>query len=367
MRVFVRWVLTAVALLGLALVAASCGGREIATAGSGPINGQLTIAAAPGYRDLDHDRTARGFEASTGVAVALRDVSAPAGKYLDELETMLDRGDPGDRSILLVSDWMAKRLYDGGFAQEIDHEDLPTVFKNLQPGLRSPAFDPERRFSVPLQGNMTGLWINTKRADFDSVVEFFDPDIAGKVTMLADMREWTPIVMLAERQEPVTAPASAWLSAIRRIKIGEEVGQIRSLTQTEYAKGLNSGKLIAAVGRSVDAPLMDNPDVEWVKPAQGCELSSLNMVIPVGAPNTAAALAWMDYVYRPEVAADITERLVGVSPVKGVKNVLEARESQLAQDPLVFPSREIIDDCTDQPIAPDPKRLSRAWRKRWTE
>jgi len=356
-----------IAALALSLASASCGGEGVPTAESGPVGGRLAIAAAPGYLALRGSRAIAGFEARTGAAVALREDSVPAGGALGRLEAMLARGDAGGHSILLVTDWMAKQLFDGGYLQEIDHADLPTVFENLQPRLRSPAFDPERRFSVPLESDMTGLWINTRRADFNSVVEFFDPHIAGKVTMLADMRESAPIVMLAESQEPVTASAKAWYSAIRRIKIGEEVGQIRSLTETGYAKGLNSGRLIAAVGRSVDAPLIRNPAVEWVKPAQGCELSSVNMVIPVGAPNTAAALAWMDYVYRPQVAADIAERIAGVSPVKGVRKVLRERGSKLAGDPLVFPSREVTDDCTDQPVAPDPERLNRAWRKRWTK
>jgi spermidine/putrescine transport system substrate-binding protein len=355
-------VITAAAL---ALGAASCGGGQPATAEGGPAGGRLTISSPPDYIDPGKGGTLARFEAQTGVSVDYGEEITDAERFFKKLEPLLERGESGGRSILVVPDWMAKQMYERGFLQEIDHDDVPTVFANLRPRLRHPAFDPEHRFSVPWQSNMTGLWLNLPRALSHSVVEFFDPDIAGKVTMMEDMRESVPIVMLAESKEPATASAAEWLDAIRRIKIGNEVGQIGSLTGTEYVRGLNSGKLIGAVGRSVDAPLIHNPKVKWVKPAQGCVLSSEDMVIPVGAPNTAAALAWMDHLYRPRVAAGIAEHLAGVSPVDGAKQVLERKGSKLAQDPLRFPSRSVLDDCTDQPSPPNPARVSRAWEKRW--
>ncbi len=57
------------------------------------------------------------------------------------------------------------------------------------------------------------------------------------------------------------------------------------------------------------------------------------MVIPVGAPNTAAALAWADFVYDPKVQADISAFVRYVSPVQGVEEV----DPYLAEDVLVSP------------------------------
>jgi spermidine/putrescine transport system substrate-binding protein len=354
--------------LGLAVLAlglASCGDDGPPTAEGGPAGGRLTIAALPGYADPRESGAIARFGAETGVKVDYREEATDPERFLEELEPLLERGESGGRSILVVPAWIAEQMYERGYLQEIDHGDLPTVFRNMRPRLRHPAFDPDRSFSVPWQSNMTGLWLNLPRALSDSVVEFFDPDIAGKVTMMEDMRESVPIVMLAEAKEPISASNAEWVDAIKRIKIGDEVGQIRKLTGTEYTGELNSGRLIGAVGRSVDAPLIHNPKVEWVKPAQGCVLSSDEMVIPVGAPNTAAALAWMNYVYAPRVAAGIAEHVAGVSPVAGAKQVLEQRGSDLARDPLRFPSKEVVDDCTDQPSPPNPALVRREWEKRW--
>ena len=68
-------------------------------------------------------------------------------------------------------------------------------------------------------------------------------------------------------------------------------------------------------------------------PTDGCIIWSDNMVIPVGAPNTAAALAWADFVYDPKVQADISAYVQYVSPVQGVEEI----DPALAENVLVSP------------------------------
>ncbi len=88
-------------------------------------------------------------------------------------------------------------------------------------------------------------------------------------------------------------------------------------------------------------------------PAEGCTLWSDNMVIPVGAPNTPAALAWMDFAYDPEVQADISEYVQYVTPVDGVKPVLEEQDPALAENQLIFPDEQFTENCVPQPDPPE--------------
>jgi spermidine/putrescine transport system substrate-binding protein len=120
--------------------------------------------------------------------------------------------------------------------------------------------------------------------------------------------------------------------------------------------------VVAAIGWSGDASIVENENAEWRMPTQGCMLWSDNMVIPVGAPNTAAALGWMDFVYEPEVAVDITEYVTYVSPVDGVRDLLANRDPQLARDPLVFPTEEFQRDCSTQDSPPDLDPVNEAWQ-----
>jgi spermidine/putrescine transport system substrate-binding protein len=361
----------AVAALTVALALAACGdtvggggnGGEVTTAKAGPVTGELTFSNWPGYIDPGSNGTVAEFEDETEVKVDyIEDINSNDG-FFGKLQPQLEQGDSGGRSLFVVADYMAKQMYDLGYLQEINHGDLPTVFKTLSPGLRSPEFDPERKFSVPWQGGMTGIWVDTSKApEIRSVNDLFDPKYKGKVTMLEELRETPALVMLAEGVDPAEASAEQWLNAIDKLKAAADSGQIRRFTGNEYTEDLTAGNIVAAIGWSGDASLIENENAEWRMPTEGCTQWMENMVIPVGAPNTAAALAWMNFVYRPEVAVDITEYVEYISPVQGVKELLAKRGSELAESEIVFPTEEFTRKCTGQTTPPDFERVNEAWQ-----
>jgi spermidine/putrescine transport system substrate-binding protein len=75
-------------------------------------------------------------------------------------------------------------------------------------------------------------------------------------------------------------------------------------------------------------------------------------VIPVGATNTAAALAFMNFVYRPEVQADIAAYVNYVTPVAGVKPILAKKDPELAKNQLIFPPPSLTRGCSEDPDPP---------------
>ena len=79
-------------------------------------------------------------------------------------------------------------------------------------------------------------------------------------------------------------------------------------------------------------------------------LWSTSMEIPVGAPNPAAAEAWMNYVYDPKVQADIAEYVNYVTPVEGVKPILAKRDPALAEEPAHLPEPEYTKNCSFEPV-----------------
>ena len=65
------------------------------------------------------------------------------------------------------------------------------------------------------------------------------------------------------------------------------------------------------------------------------------MVIPKGAPNGFAAADWMNFVYDPVQAAQLTYWVQYVSPVKGVRDELVKMggdAAALADNPILFPT-----------------------------
>jgi spermidine/putrescine transport system substrate-binding protein len=248
---------------------------------------------------------------------------------------------------------MAKRMYDLGYLQQINHGDLPTVFENILPQFEKSTTDPERKFSIPWQGGQTGIFVDTNQApEIDSVSDLFDPKYKGKVTMLTEMRDTVPLILQSEGITPDEATKEDWLAAIDKLRAARDSGQIRRFTGNEYTEDLTSGNIVAAIGWSGDSSLIGREGVEWRRPTDGCDLFFDQAVIPVGAPNTPAALAFLDFAYTPENAADITEYVQYVTPVDGVQPILAQRDPKLANDPLIFPSEADIADCSEDPNPP---------------
>ncbi|HYJ00386.1 MAG TPA: spermidine/putrescine ABC transporter substrate-binding protein [Thermoleophilaceae bacterium] len=357
-----RAALMALLVLIFAVALAACGdddnvggGNESATqvAESGPVRGEITISNWPAYMDTGKDNTVNEFQNEKDVKVDyVEDVNDNA-EFFGKLRPQLEQGESGGRSIFVVTDWMAKQMYDLGFLQELDHADLPTVFENLRPDLQSPSFDPERKFSVPWQTGLTGMMVNEQLApDVRSVNDLFDPKYKGKVTMLSEMRDTVPLVMKADGVDVDEATKQDWLDAIDKLREATESGQIRRFTGNDYNQDMTNENVVAAIGWSGDTSIIENEDVRWRMPTEGCIIWSDNMVIPKGAPNTAAALEWMNFVYEPEVQADIAEYVQYVTPVAGVDEVLRERDPALADNQLIFPDEEFTKDCSTQPDPP---------------
>jgi spermidine/putrescine transport system substrate-binding protein len=329
----------------------------------GEPSGDLTISNWPLYIDkaggsvTGSGTTIDEFEQEFGVKVDYIEDINDNFEFFGKLQPQLDQGESGDRSIFVVTDYMVDIMNNLGYLQTLDKSGLPNVEENLLDDLREPAFDPTRDISVPWQSGMTGIIYREDLApDITSVDQLLtDPEYKGKVTFLGDMYDDVSLVMKAQGVDPAQATEEEWNAAIDTIEEAADSGQIRDFTGNAYAGPLAKGDIVAAIGWSGDAIQLeaDNPDIKWIRPEEGCNLWSDNMVIPVGAPNPTAAEAFMNYVYDPEVQADIAEYVNYVTPVDGVKEILAERDPKLAENDFIFPDAAFTADCTPQ-ATPDP-------------
>ena len=357
--------ITALAMLIASLALAACsdlgaGGLDgpVQTAqANGKATGDITISNWPAYIDKN---TVPEFEEKTGVSVEYIEDVNDNNEIFSKLQPTLANADPAGRSMIVVTDWMAKKMYDLGYLQNFDKNAIPEVNKNMLPSLQHPSFDPERQFSAPWQSGMTGLVVNTEAApDVKSVNDLFDPKYHGRVTVLSEMRDTVPLVMKADGVDMDDATTDDWLAAIDKLQGAIESGQIVGVVGNSYINDMARGDVVAAIGWSGDAVQLqaDNPDIKFVMPEQGCILWSDNMVIPVGAPNPEAAYAFMNYVYTPENQAQIAAYNSYTTPVTGVKPILAKTDPELAKSQLIFPTESYQKNCSTQP---DPPKLQTA-------
>jgi spermidine/putrescine transport system substrate-binding protein len=329
------------------------GGEDIPVAEGGEATGEVLISNWPGYVDPGKGGTIDQFEEQSGVTTDYKQDINSNVVFFNKLKPQLDQGDSGDRSLIVVTDWMAKRMYDLGYLQEINHEDLPTVFDNILPQFEESTTDPERKFSIPWQGGQTGIFVDTNEApEIEAVSDLFDPKYKGKVTMLTEMRDTVPLILQSEGIKADEATKEDWLAAIDKLREARDSGQIRRFTGNEYTEDLTAGNIVAAIGWSGDTSLISREGVEWRRPTDGCDLFFDQAAIPIGAPNTAAALEFLNFAYEPENAAAITRYVQYVTPVDGVQDILAETDPELAEDEKIFPAEEDIAECSEDPNPP---------------
>jgi spermidine/putrescine transport system substrate-binding protein len=357
-------VLLAVGMLAAGLGLAACGSDSSSIEGGsdsgdvpvaesqGEPSGELYVANWSFYIDR---KTVPEFEEQTGISVKYVEEVNDNNEFFGKVQPQLAQGESGGRDIFVVTDWMAKKMYEAGYLQDFDRQALEPAYAKLLPQLESPSFDPDRNFSLPWQSGMTGLVVNTAEApDVTSINDLFDPEYEGRVDMLTEMRDTVPLVMKANGVDPEDATEEDWMAAIDKLKEAADSGQIRRFTGNDYTKDLANGDAVAVIGWSGDAVQLqaDDPNIQFVMPDEGCMLWSDNMVIPVGAPNPTAAYAWMNYVYEPENQAQIADYNFYVTPVDGTKEVLDKQGSEAVDSELVFPPDEFTADCSTQDEPP---------------
>ena len=374
LRLFVLAVLALGATLGVVACGGDDGGlesgasdEETQTAAAEPIGGDWTISNWPLYIDK---QTVSDFDKEVGATTKYIEDINDNFEFFGKLQPQLKNGESGGRSMFVVTDYMVKIMHDLGYLQNVDKSALPNVEENLLPSLESPDFDPNRDFSVPWQSGFTGIIINTDLApEIDSIEDLFDPKYKGKVTFLGDMYDDVTLVLKMDGVDPANATEEEWMKAIDQIDEAANSGQIRDFTGNAYAGPLVKGDLVAVVGWSGDAIQLqaDNPDLEWVMPEEGCLLWWDDWVIPVGAPNPTAAYEWINYTYQPENQAQIVEWTSAITPVEGVKEILEKTNPEAARSELIFPSAEYTKNCSTVVSPPGDAEAQQEVEQAWSD
>jgi spermidine/putrescine transport system substrate-binding protein len=313
----------------------------------GEVGNSLYVANWPLY--IEEDRgTLKDFEQEYGAKVKYVEEINDNTEFFGKVRQQYDRGDSGGRDIHVVTDWMAARMMRLGYVQRFDKSEMPNANQNLIESLKSPPFDKKREFSMPWQSGIGGIIYRKDlvKGDPKSVDTLFDPANKGKVTMLTEMRDTVSVVAASLGHDPETASVDQFMEAIDKIGEAAESGQIRSFTGNEYTKDITKGDSWIIIGWSGDAVQLkaDNPNIEFVVPESGGHLWTDNMQIPVGAPEAFTAQKFIDFVYQPEVQADIAEYVNYICPVNGVREILAKRDPALAENPLIFPDDAYLEN-----------------------
>ncbi|WP_190018610.1 polyamine ABC transporter substrate-binding protein [Streptomyces lucensis] len=344
------------ALAGCGVPAAHVRPGDRAAADESATDRKLTWANWPLYIDTADDDpnrrpTLAGFEKRTGISVDYVEEINDNDEFFGKISPALMNHQPTGRDLVVISDWMCARYVRLGWVQEMDRADQPNVARNLDPLLRSPAFDPGRRFTVPWQSGITGIAYDRRRLgrEIRRVKDLWASDLKGRVTLLSGLDEAFALLMQGNGVDVTRWTADDFHRMCDQVERAVHHGQIRRFTGNDYTKDLVTGDVLACQAYSGDVIQLqaDNPDIHFVVPEEGAELWSDSLMIPDRARHKASAERLIDYYYAPETAARLAAWVNYVCPVPAAREVLAAAEDKdtaaLADNPLIFPDSTMRD------------------------
>lgn len=332
---------------------AACGGgieggasdEEAQLIPKGEVGSQLSFSNWPLYIDVDEDSgqrpTLRDFQDEYGARVEYTEEINDNTEFFGKVRQQYERGDSGGRDLHVVTDWLCARMDRLGYVQRFDKEEMPNAVRNIEDAVANPDFDPNREISMPWQSGQVGVIYRSDLTggELTSINDLFDPRFKGKVTMLSEMRDSVGSVLLGEGIEPEDATLDQALEAVEKIEQASESGQVRRFTGNDFTRDLLGGESVAVLGWSGDSVQLqiDDPRIRFSQPEEGYMVFTDSMQIPVGAPHAFTAQKMIDFVYQPEIAAQIAAYVNYVPPVKGVQAILEREDPELASNELIFP------------------------------
>jgi spermidine/putrescine transport system substrate-binding protein len=342
------------ALGGLSALLAACGGgegtqgkadegaaKEKAVTVSHPKTeiGNWTFSNWPRYIDK---KVIRDFNREFGGRC--RYVEEIDDEFYGKVRQQLEQGVSIERDIIVTIDHLASRMVRLNYAEPIDKRNVPN-FANLVDHLRAINYDPDRAFTLPWQSGAIGLGYDIKKTgrELSSVKDLFDPRFKGRVTMLSEPYDSANAVLLGDGVDASKATIDQILGAIEKIDEANQDGQFRRFTVSDYTTDLAKGNVWVSLAYSGDLIQLQraNPDLRFAYPEEGAMLFTDNLMMPAQVEHPYAAETMMNYVYEPEVAATIAAYVHYISPVKGVREVLEKRNPKLAGNPLMFPPDDV--------------------------
>lgn len=354
--------------LGLASLLAACGtgGGTTPSGGGGGESGGLTPAQDVSdtekslrwsnwtlYLDYDDEAgnypTLEAFQEQSGIDVSYTEDIDSNDSYFGKYQSQLSGGQDIGADLITLTDWMAARLIRMGYIQELDAAAMPNT-ANLLENYRSVEWDADRKHSMTWQGGFTGMAWNKQEVPqgLKSLDDLWKPELKGRVVVLDEMLDTMALLMMADGVDI----AGDWGddefdNALETLKKHIASGQIRQVKGNSYKEDLISGDALAVIGWSGDITQLnfENGDRwEFGLPESGGDMWADNLMVPMGATHKKNAEALIDYYYDPAVAAEVAAYVNYICPVDGAREEMEKLDPELAEDPLIFPTDEYLEN-----------------------
>lgn len=321
--------------------------------------GTVTFANWALYIDPNH-QTLKDFTAKTGIKVTYNEVIQDDSSFFAKIHPQLASGQSTGYDIMVITDGLEfSELLALGEVIPLDQSMLTNFHKYAGTPYQHRSFDPGNVYSVPWASGSTGIAWNPKyvKTPPTSVSDLWNPAYAGHVGMMSDPQEIANFGLFKIGVDPESSTQKDWEAAATVLKQQRGAGIVRQYYDQSYINALSKGDVWITMAWSGDIfqqNLSAGTNLQFIVPKEGGTIWTDNMMIPKYAQNPVDAMLLMDWYYRPEIAAMLTQAINYISAVPAAQAVIvsDARKAtgsnkqlltQVATSPLVWPSAAVYD------------------------
>lgn len=259
----------------------------------------------------------------------------------EELLAKIQSGAAGF-DLIVPSDYMVEIMIQEDLLTAIDHSNIPNL-ANLSELFRMPPYDPTLSFCVPYQWGTTGIGFNSDEIEPDSWAYIFDPVLAaqysGQITMLNDSRESIGAA-LKYLGYSLNTTDEAQLEEAKQLLIKAKPF-LYSYDSDQYEDLIAADEVIYSHGWSGDffAAAEEDERIWYIIPEEGGVVWADNLCIPSTSKNAHTAEVFINFILRPEIAAQITNFTWYGSPVEAANEFIDA---EILEEPAIYPPPEVM-------------------------
>lgn len=312
--------------IGFLLVMAGCGS-------SPPESGLAREIYFFNWGDYIDPAVLTGFSQEFGVRVVQDNYASN-----EDLLAKLQAGGAG-YDVIVPSDYMVEVLIKEGFLQALDTSHIPNL-RHIGSRHLGLYYDPQNRYCVPYLWGTTGVAYDAARVPPpDSWWVLWDPSHRGQLSMLNDQREAVAVAMrLLGFSINSTDPEE--LEAAKGL-LQRQKPLVRTYNSENYDQLLIQGEVVLAHAWNGDVAKAaeEKPSLKFVIPKEGGTVFYDNLCIPRSSRRQRTAEAFINYLLRPEVAAQIVRYTMQASPNEAAGTHLPPA---ILNNPAVYPPAEAI-------------------------
>lgn len=261
----------------------------------------------------------------------------------DSNEAMYTKIQQGGTSydLAVPSEYMVEKMHKAHMLLPIDHSKLKYL-NTFNPDVMNRSFDPNNKYSLPYFWGTLGIIYNDKYVKPGEIKHWDDlwkPQFKDNIMLVDSARDIMGFSLVSLGKSMNTTDAPTLQAA--KAKLDSLAPNVKAVVADEIKMYMAENEAAVAVDWSGEAADMmaENSHLHYLVPSEGSNLWFDNLVIPKTAKHFKAIYAFLNFISKPENAAQNAEYVGYTTPSAKAQALLP---KSVREDQQFYPSEAII-------------------------